>query len=168
MLRDCRYMYEGYLYSSTVDFLSTSQTDLVYTWVLLVIGYLLPNLLILLSHLAIIIIYRNNNFDAWLSRQGSVEPRNNYVTHHRLEVGMQKIFQKIFVFENISNPLSLSFSCLKYLPYLHSHKDIKRTMYLDSALCPRDKAGLLYFMFKYDTICVHPALEVLILRAQYH
>ena len=89
-------MYEGYLYSSTVDFLSTSQTDLAYTWTLLVIGYVVPNLLILLSHLAIIIIYRNNNFDAWLSRQGSVEPRNNYVTNHRLEVGMQKYFIKYF------------------------------------------------------------------------
>ena len=80
-------MYEGYLYSSTVDFLATSQTDMIYTWTLLVIGYILPNILILLSHLTIIHIYRNNNFDAWLARQGSAEPRNNSVTKRRLEVG---------------------------------------------------------------------------------
>ena len=81
----CRYVYEGYLYSSTVDFLAASETDMIYTWTLLVIGYILPHILILLSHLVIIIIYRNNNFDAWLARRGS---RNNYVTNHRLQVGL--------------------------------------------------------------------------------
>ena len=38
-------MYEGYLFSSTVDFLATSETDMIYTWTLLVIGYIVPNLL---------------------------------------------------------------------------------------------------------------------------
>ena len=51
-------MYEGYLYSSTVDFLATSETDMIYTWTLMVIGYIVPNLLILLSHLSIILAYR--------------------------------------------------------------------------------------------------------------
>ena len=80
-------MYEGYLYSSTVDFMASSKKDMIYTWTLLVIGYILPNILILLSHLTIILIYRKNNFDAWLARQGSAEPRNNSVTKRRLEVG---------------------------------------------------------------------------------
>ena len=83
-------MYEGYLYTSTVDFLAASETDMIYTWTLLVIGYIIPNILILLSHLAIVLIYRNNNFDAWLARQGAAEPRNHYVTNHRLEVGVVK------------------------------------------------------------------------------
>ena len=87
MGRHCRYMYEGYLYSSTVDFLATSETDMIYTWTLLVIGYILPNIFILLSHLTVILIYRNHNFDAWLAAQGSSEMRNNYITKHRLQVG---------------------------------------------------------------------------------
>ena len=84
-------MYEGYLYTSTVDFLATSETDMIYTWTLLVIGYILPNILILLSHLTILLLYRRNNFDAWLARQGSLEPRNPYVTNHRLQVVAYKI-----------------------------------------------------------------------------
>ena len=79
-------MYEGYLYTSTVDFLATSETDMIYTWTLLVIGYIVPNILILLSHLAIITTYRNNNFDTWMARQGAVEPRNHFVNNHRLAV----------------------------------------------------------------------------------
>ena len=84
-------MYEGYLYSSTVDFLATSDTDMLYTWTLLLIGYIIPNIFIFLSHLTIITIYRNNNFEAWLARhQGSAEPRNNRVTKHRLKVGFDQ------------------------------------------------------------------------------
>ena len=84
-------MYEGYLYSSTVNFLASSETDMIYTWTLLVIGYILPNILILLSHLTILLLYRRNNFDAWLARQGSLEPRNRYVNNHRLQVVAYKI-----------------------------------------------------------------------------
>ena len=107
-------MYEGYLYTSTVDFLATSETDMIYTWTLLVIGYILPNILILLSHLAIILIYRQNNFEAWLERQGSREPRNNYVTKHRLEVGIESYISARYYTTHITTQLSY-IKCLLYL-----------------------------------------------------
>ena len=53
-----RYIYEGYLYSSTVDYLSTSLTDLSYTWMLMTMGWVLPNLLIMVSHASTVTIYR--------------------------------------------------------------------------------------------------------------
>ena len=53
-----RYIYEGYLYSSTVDYLSTAQPSLSYTWLLMTIGWLLPNIIIIISHATVVIEYR--------------------------------------------------------------------------------------------------------------
>ena len=71
-------MYEGYLYSSTVDYTATSPPDRLYTWTLLVLGYILPNLLILLSHLTILGLYRHNQFEAWEAGQ-SMEASHSFV-----------------------------------------------------------------------------------------
>ena len=71
-------MYEGYLYSSTVDYTATSPPDRLYTWTLLVLGYILPNLLILLSHLTILGLYRHNKFEAWEAGQ-SMEASHSFV-----------------------------------------------------------------------------------------
>ena len=80
-----RYVYEGYLYSSTVDYTATSPTDRLYTWSLLALGYILPNILILLSHLSILGLYRYNKFDAW-EAGGSVEA-GTHATNKRLQAG---------------------------------------------------------------------------------
>ena len=53
-----RYIYEGYLYSSTVDYLTTLQPSLCYTWLLMTIGWLLPNIIIIISHATVVIEYR--------------------------------------------------------------------------------------------------------------
>ena len=96
-------MYEGYLFSSTVDFLATSEFDMIYTWTLLVIGYIVPNLLILLSHLSIILVYRNHRryIDKALMPgcQGALEPRRNHVKNQRLEVALSlvDIVQTLFI-----------------------------------------------------------------------
>ena len=42
-----------------MDYLSTSLPDLAYTWVLMTIGWVLPNLLIMVSHTTVIRSYRS-------------------------------------------------------------------------------------------------------------
>ena len=49
---------QGYLYSSTVDYLTKLQPALSYTWVLMTIGWLLPNMVIAISHASLAIQYR--------------------------------------------------------------------------------------------------------------
>ena len=53
-----RYIYEGYLYSSTVDYMTTLQPALSYIWLLMAIGWILPNVLIVMSHATVIWVYR--------------------------------------------------------------------------------------------------------------
>ena len=77
-----RYVYEGYLYSSTVDFTATSQEDRLYLWTLLAMGYILPNIIIVISHLSIIGLYRHNKFQT----SQSDEPGTSFVTHKKVEV----------------------------------------------------------------------------------
>ena len=85
-------MYEGYLYSSTVDFTASSYTDMLYIWTLLTIGYILPNIIIILSHLTIVSLYRYNNLEIWAASG------NNHVRNQRLEVVlMSRGFEIIFV-----------------------------------------------------------------------
>ena len=52
------FYFQGYLYSSTVDYLSTSQPALSYTWLLMAVGWLLPNIIILMAHGSLIVNYR--------------------------------------------------------------------------------------------------------------
>ena len=52
------YSTKGYLYSSTVDYLTTLQPSLCYTWLLMTIGWLLPNIIIIISHATVVIEYR--------------------------------------------------------------------------------------------------------------
>ena len=52
------YYTQGYLYSSTVDYLTTLQPSLSYTWLLVTIGWLLPNIIIIISHATVVIEYR--------------------------------------------------------------------------------------------------------------
>ena len=49
---------QGYLYSSSIDYLTTLQPGLSYTWLLMAIGWLLPNMLIIMSHATVIATYR--------------------------------------------------------------------------------------------------------------
>ena len=80
-----RYVYEGYLYSSTVDVDSISPADRMYIWTLLTMGYIVPTVLISLSHLTIIGLYRYNNFEVWISRLPEEESRSSRVSDHRLQ-----------------------------------------------------------------------------------
>ena len=54
-----RYIYEGYLYSSIVDYPTTLQPALSYIWLLMAVGWILPNVLIVMSHATIIWVYRS-------------------------------------------------------------------------------------------------------------
>ena len=81
----CRYIYEGYLYSSTVDYTASTQQGRLYTWSLLSLGYVLPNILIILSHLTILGLYRFNNFEDWVDREGG-QSGNHMVSRQRLNV----------------------------------------------------------------------------------
>jgi hypothetical protein len=49
---------QGYLYSSSIDYLTTLQPGLSYTWLLMTIGWLLPTILIILSHATVVATYR--------------------------------------------------------------------------------------------------------------
>ena len=80
-----RYVYEGYLYSSTVDVDSISSADRMYIWTLLTMGYIIPTVLISLSHLTIIGLYRYNNFEVWVSRLPEVESRSSRMSDRRLQ-----------------------------------------------------------------------------------
>ena len=58
---------QGYLYSSTVDYLTTLQPDLSYTWLLMLLGWLLPNVLIIMSHATVVWVYRwEDVYDCWI------------------------------------------------------------------------------------------------------
>ena len=52
-------MYEGYLYSSTVDFLAEDPLSLSYTWTLMLSGFIIPNILIISSHIFVCSLYRS-------------------------------------------------------------------------------------------------------------
>ena len=56
-----RYTYEGFLFSSTVDYLSKDMTDMTFNWMLFSIGWLTPSLVIIYSHLNILRANRTNN-----------------------------------------------------------------------------------------------------------
>ena len=49
---------QGYIYSSTVDYLSKQQTDQLYIWILLVVGWVLPNTAMLFFHFLVITSFR--------------------------------------------------------------------------------------------------------------
>ena len=53
---------KGYLYSGTVDYLATSQPALAYTYLLLVVGWMVPSNFIALAHYLILIEYRYKLF----------------------------------------------------------------------------------------------------------
>ena len=50
---------QGYLYSSTVDFLAEDPASLSYTWLLMITGFILPNIFIISSHVFVCHIYRS-------------------------------------------------------------------------------------------------------------
>ena len=52
------YSSQGYLYSSTVDFLAEDPMSLSYTWVLMLSGFIIPNIFIISSHIFVCNIYR--------------------------------------------------------------------------------------------------------------
>ena len=54
-----RYTYEGYLISSTVDYLSQDSSDKIFNWMIFSIAWLGPSLVILYSHVKIL---RANRF----------------------------------------------------------------------------------------------------------
>ena len=72
------YSTKGYLYSSTVDYLTTLQPSLCYTWLLITIGWLLPNILIIIFQATVVIEYR---WVVWLTMRvveyGRIFRRNN-------------------------------------------------------------------------------------------
>ena len=49
-----RYTYEGYLYSSTIDYLSQDKFHIMFNWLLFSIAWLAPSLVILYSHYKIL------------------------------------------------------------------------------------------------------------------
>ena len=49
-----RYAYEGYLISSTVDYLSQNPADMFFNWMLFSIAWVGPSIMILYSHLKIL------------------------------------------------------------------------------------------------------------------
>ena len=49
---------KGYLYSGTVDYLATTQPDLAYTVLLLVVGWMVPSNFIAMAHYLILVEYR--------------------------------------------------------------------------------------------------------------
>ena len=49
---------QGYLYSSSIDYLAVDQSSVSYTWTLLVVGWLTPNVIILSSHALVICLYK--------------------------------------------------------------------------------------------------------------
>ena len=55
---------QGYLYSSTVDFLAVDPVSLSYTWVLMLSGFIFPNIFIISSHLFVCNIYRSASASA--------------------------------------------------------------------------------------------------------
>ena len=55
--------YQGYLYSSTIDYLTTLKPALSYTWLLMAIGWILPMMLIILSHATVVWVYRWGMFE---------------------------------------------------------------------------------------------------------
>ena len=57
-IHNCRYVYEGYLYSSSIDYLDPAPSATSYTWTLLGVGWVLPNLALASSHTLIICLYK--------------------------------------------------------------------------------------------------------------
>ena len=49
---------QGYLLSSTVDFLAEDPASLSFIWLLMVVSYIIPNIIIFISHSVVIIAYR--------------------------------------------------------------------------------------------------------------
>ena len=64
---------QGYLLSSTVDFLAVDSWSLSYIWLLMVVGWFLPNLLILSSHVIVILTYRSAQTSTNLQRAQLVD-----------------------------------------------------------------------------------------------
>ena len=52
-------MVQGYLFSSTVDFLSLDLSSLTYTWLLMCLGWIFPNIFIISSHIFVCLVYRS-------------------------------------------------------------------------------------------------------------
>ena len=50
---------QGYLLSSSVDFLATDTTSLSFVWLLMCVCYIIPNIVIFLSHIVVIVAYRS-------------------------------------------------------------------------------------------------------------
>lgn len=50
---------QGYLFSSTVDFLSLDLSSLTYTWLLMCLGWIFPNIFIIFSHIFVCLVYRS-------------------------------------------------------------------------------------------------------------
>ena len=67
----CRYVYEGYLYSSSIDYLDPAPSATSYTWTLLGVGWVLPNLALASSHTLIICLYK------WVNTANAGTPISN-------------------------------------------------------------------------------------------
>ena len=52
-------LFQGYLLSSSIDFLAMDSRSLSFTWFLMLVGWILPNILILSSHVIVITSYRS-------------------------------------------------------------------------------------------------------------
>ena len=52
-------LFQGYLLSSSIDFLAMDSRSLSFTWFLMLVGWILPNFLILSSHVIVITSYRS-------------------------------------------------------------------------------------------------------------
>ena len=50
--------FQGYLMTSTVDYMATDPHSLLFCWILLILGYVLPNVTIFFSHISINSLYR--------------------------------------------------------------------------------------------------------------
>ena len=51
-------MYQGYLYTSTVDYLTQDPAHISYIWILMVSGWMLPNIVMVTFHAMVIIAFR--------------------------------------------------------------------------------------------------------------
>jgi len=80
-----RYVYEGYLYSSSIDYLALDEASVSYTWILLVVGWLTPNFIILSSHALVICLYKKNNIEMFKNNRKQDETQQSYKTKRLLD-----------------------------------------------------------------------------------
>ena len=70
--------FQGYIYTSTVDYLSHDKTDRLFIWILMVTGWILPNIAMIFFHFLVVTTFRFRKFFEW-SRNFTL---NNQTQHY--------------------------------------------------------------------------------------